>query len=175
MLQRICEELEGRNEILTMSYNKAQSKLEKYYSKIKENKEKHIKFIELDQTINDLSTTLIRHDLNVMKKPEPVKKSVLSFDIYDSPEEYKIHLQLLAKDLSKNQKIQHLNHLKRKQEDALEQWKPRLKRSTSNPFLYFNERREDIMEVHPLQNRQQSKMRLQQTAIYGQGIHLVHG
>ncbi len=49
-----------------------------------------------------------------MKKPEPVKKSVLSFDIYDSPEEYKIHLQLLAKDLSKNQKIQHLNHLKRK-------------------------------------------------------------
>ncbi len=26
---------------------------------------------------------------------------------------------------------------------------PKLKKSTSNPFLYFNERRDQIMEVQP--------------------------
>lgn len=37
-------------------------------------------------------------------------------DIFDSPEEYKIHLQLLAKDLNKNGKIKHLDKLKKKEE-----------------------------------------------------------
>jgi hypothetical protein len=37
---------------------------------------------------------------------------------------------------------------KRKENVEEEEWKPRLKRSTSNPFLYFNERREEIMGVN---------------------------
>lgn len=119
----------------------------------------------------------MKHDNNVIdlqskKAKESNKFANLSLDIYDTPEEYKIHLQLLAKDLAKNNKIQHLEQMKRKEREEEDEWKPRLKRSTSNPFLYFNERREDIMEVQTLENKPEEKMRLEQTAIYGQGIRI---
>jgi hypothetical protein len=38
--------------------------------------------------------------------------------------------------------------VKRKENVTEEEWKPQLKRSTSNPFLYFNERREEILGVN---------------------------
>lgn len=93
-----------------------------------------------------MSTTLIKHDNNMVDKTKPAQKNgllniVLDQDIFDTPEEYKIHLQLLAKDLNKNGKIQHLDRLRKREEPEEDEWKPRLKRSTSNPFLYFNERR----------------------------------
>jgi ribosomal protein L3 len=119
-----------------------------------------LKFIELDDTLNDISTTIIKHDNNVVdqKKGRAQDKHrtaapVLAEDIFDTMEEYKIHLQLLAKDLNKNEKVHHLDRLKKKEEHEEEGWRPRLKRSTSNPFLYFNERREEIMEVGALNNR----------------------
>lgn len=49
-------------------------------------------------------------------KVEPQRKTYTNFEIYQSPEQYKIHLELLAKDLSKNKKIQNLEHMKNKEE-----------------------------------------------------------
>lgn len=58
--------------------------------------------------------------------------------------------------------------MKRKDhEDEDQEWKPRIKRSTSNPFLYFNERREEIMEVNQKLDAKDDKMRLEQTEIFG--------
>ena len=62
----------------------------------------------------------------------------------------------------------------REDEEEGEGWKPRLKRSTSNPFLYFNERREDIMGINdPLPTNKPQKMRLEQTAVFN-NIHIGH-
>lgn len=76
-----------------------------------------MKYIELDDTINDISTT-IKMDNNYVEKKEPkeVKVANPSFDIYDTPEEYKVHLELLARDLARNKKVQNLEHLSRKKE-----------------------------------------------------------
>ena len=66
-----------------------------------------------------MSTTLIKHDNNIVDKRKEQSKNVKinnEMDIFDSPEEYKIHLQLLAKDLNKNGKIKHLDKLKKKEE-----------------------------------------------------------
>jgi hypothetical protein len=73
-----------------------------------------MKFIELDETINDMSTTIIKLDNNYVDKkeaPPPLKVVNQNFDIYDTPEEYKVHLELLARDLAKNKKMQKLDHL----------------------------------------------------------------
>jgi hypothetical protein len=169
-LERICEELEGRTEMLQLSYLRAADKLKKYQKRIKENKEKQ--FAELDETVQDVSATLVKHDNNLhdmqqrkMRQPEHVAPKA---NLYDSPEEYKIHLELLARDLAKNTKIQNMEGLKSRKAEDEEEWRPRLKRSKSNPFLYFNERREDIMEVHAFQGTGQEG-RLEQTAIFGLG------
>jgi hypothetical protein len=73
---------------------------------------------DLDETLNDLSTTLVKYDNNMMdiqRIPQDNLKALPSArNLYESPEEYKIHLELLARDLAKNTKIQHLEHLKRK-------------------------------------------------------------
>ena len=60
-----------------------------------------------------------------------------------------------------------------------EEWKPRFKRSTSNPFLYFNERRDEIMHVDEIGTKNDKrngnhhvKIRLEQTAIFGNGMNL---
>jgi hypothetical protein len=62
--------------------------------------------------------------------------------------------------------------MKKKEKEEADEWRPRIKRSTSNPFLYFNERREDIMEVQTLENKPEEKIRLEQTAIYAQSIRI---
>ena len=42
--------------------------------------------------------------------------------------------------------------------------KPKMKRSNSNPFLYFNERRNEILEVKDVEKENdQSNLRLEQT------------
>lgn len=57
---------------------------------------------------------------------------------------------------------------KRKENVSEEEWVPRIKRSTSNPFLYFNERREEIMGVkEDINPNHDEKMRLEQTEIFG--------
>lgn len=87
--------------------------MNKLTKKIKDSKEKQLKFIELDDTINDMSTTLIKIDNNLEDKkrketPPPLKVINNNFDVYDTPEEYKVHLELLARDLAKNKKVQNL-------------------------------------------------------------------
>lgn len=67
-----------------------------------------------------MSITLVKHENNAIEMPSKKNKEAVKFsnptlDIYDTPEEYKIHLQLLAKDLAKNDKIQHLGELKKKE------------------------------------------------------------
>jgi len=48
-------------------------------------------------------------DLKKNRKPQPPAKTInQSLEIFDTPEEYKIHLELLSKDLAKNKKIQNL-------------------------------------------------------------------
>lgn len=76
-----------------------------------------MKYIELDETINDMSTT-IKMDNNYVEKKEPPQVKVVkqNFDIYDTPEEYKVHLELLARDLARNKKVQNLEHLSKKKE-----------------------------------------------------------
>jgi hypothetical protein len=142
--------------LLAESNEKFIGTINKYTKKIKESKEKHSKFVELDDTANDV--TYIKLD-NYLGDPKRKVKQTLdkaqglgALDVpglFDTPEEYKIHLELLSKDLAKNKKVQNLEHLTRKKEQEGEgEWQPRLKRSTSNPFLYFNERREEIMDCH---------------------------
>ena len=66
----------------------------------------------------------------------------------ETPFEYKLHLELLAKELNKNQKLKSIKEKKvLKAVDTSESAASKLKRSTSNPFLYFNEKRDQIMEV----------------------------
>jgi hypothetical protein len=62
------------------------------------------------------------------------------------------------------------------EEGEEEEWKPRLKRSTSNPFLYFNERREEILGVKEDMNpTHDDKMRLEQTEIFGHNMRMDPG
>lgn len=37
-------------------------------------------------------------------------------EVFDTPEEYKIHIELLARDLAKNHKMQNLKNLTKKKE-----------------------------------------------------------
>jgi hypothetical protein len=155
------------------SNTKNAEKLNKLTRKIKDSKEKQMKFIELDDTLNDMSTTLIKLDNNLddqrrKEPPQPLKAISDNFDIYDTPEEYKVHLELLARDLAKNLKVQNLQKMTKKKENvAQEEWAPKLKRSTSNPFLYFNERREEILGVkEDINPHHDDNMRLEQTEIF---------
>lgn len=64
-------------------------------------------------------------------------------------------MELLAKDLNKNPKLKSLHDNKKMKKsipsnETNESNMSKLKRSTSNPFLYFNERRDQIMEVQPV-------------------------
>lgn len=54
-----------------------------------------------------------------------------------------------------------------------EEWKPKLKRSTSNPFLYFNERRNEIMEIKQDFGEEEGK-RHEQTEIFGENFRMNH-
>lgn len=47
----------------------------------------------------------------------------------------------MAKELEDNKKLENLDRMKKIENDEL----PTLKKSTSNPLLYFNERKGDIM------------------------------
>ena len=70
----------------------------------------------------------------------------------ETPFEYKLHLELLAKDVNKNPKLKNIREKKLKKTitDVDNQTAiSKLKKSTSNPFLYLNERRDQIMEVQP--------------------------
>ena len=66
-------------------------------------------------------TTFIKIDNNTLDKQknkakfEVMKLFNESMEKYDSKEEYKIHLELLARDLERNHKIQNLNHMKKKE------------------------------------------------------------
>jgi hypothetical protein len=112
MLERICTELEARNELLVDTNTRQAERLAKLGRKIKDGKEKQMKFIELDETLNELSTTLkIDNNLEDKKKllnPQPLKVISNNLEVFDTPEEYKVHLELLARDLAKNAKVQNL-------------------------------------------------------------------
>lgn len=60
--------------------------MNKLTKKIKESKEKQMKFIELDDTINDMSTTIIKIDNNYVDKQkepaQPLKAVAQNFNIY---------------------------------------------------------------------------------------------
>ena len=62
--------------MVTEDYKQVCEKLNKYIRKVKESKEKQLKFIELDETINDMSTTIIKYDNNLidMQKPKPAEQ-----------------------------------------------------------------------------------------------------
>jgi len=76
LIERICEELEGRNELLLHSNRKFEERIAKWTKKVMESKEKHLKFVELDETIGDISTTIIKVDpcyIRPKAKAEPLK------------------------------------------------------------------------------------------------------
>jgi hypothetical protein len=68
--------------------------------------------VELDDTVNDMTYIKVDNYLGDIQKnrkaPPPVNTLNQSLEIFDTPEEYKIHLELLSKDLAKNKKIQNL-------------------------------------------------------------------
>lgn len=65
-------------------------RLTKLSRKIKDGKEKQMKFIELDETLNELSTTLkIDNNLEDKKKflnPQPLKVISNNLEVFDTPE-----------------------------------------------------------------------------------------
>jgi hypothetical protein len=56
----------------------------------------------------------MKHDNNIVDKQnqkkaqEPTLNNYNNFEIYDNLEEYKIHIELLARDLMRNKKLQNL-------------------------------------------------------------------
>ncbi len=60
----------------------------------------------------------MKHDNNIVDKQnqkkaqEPTLNNYNNFEIYDNLEEYKIHIELLARDLMRNKKLQNLQHMK---------------------------------------------------------------
>ena len=57
----------------------------------------------------------------------------------------------MAKDLNKNTILKNIkeNKLSKKEENTDKNNQHKIKKSTSNPFLYFNERKDEIMEIKP--------------------------
>lgn len=111
---------------MTAAYERVNSKMSKYIRKAKESKEKQLKFIELDDTLGDLETTLVKHDNNILdsQKSRKVeankglnKMMYPSVNVSETKEEYKTHLELLQRDLNKNPKLQHPEKFKQKVEE----------------------------------------------------------
>jgi hypothetical protein len=69
----------------------------------------------------------------------------------------------MAKELSKNKKLSELPKLKICCKEEGEQWQRRVKRSSSNPLLYFNERKQEIMTIKEERPVEDSLLRLEQT------------
>ena len=75
---------------------------------------------------------------------------------------YKVFLELMAKELEENDKLVRLEKMKKVENEE----GPCLKRSTSNPLLYFNERRHDIMEIKNEEDKKKDeRYRLEQTCM----------
>jgi hypothetical protein len=156
-------EMQGRLGLLVNSNQHLEAKVRKYWEKLKSEKEKMYGLSDNQETgkglIEEELTNNVDDTLALPEEPAVVNSKSTQKGREANPSllmneyqiDYKIHLQIMAREMEKNKKLANLSKLKAckrgKDEDSEQDWQRRVKRSTSNPLLYFNERRDEIMNV----------------------------